>query len=210
MPLLLQENVRANTMLWVWKVEEGESFFMNQLSLSSHELSRLNSYTHAPRRLEWLASRLLVKLGLGENGQVKYTDDGKPLLVGVDGHISISHSHTLVGLLFSTKNSVGLDIERVSSRPAKITRRFMQEQEVALLENDIRGAAITRAWCSKEALFKVLGKNCYTFKEDFVLAEKLFANSTSTTFFVRPFNGNQLVSFLDVEDYCIAYSVMHS
>ncbi len=210
MPLLLHEKVESNALLWLWKIEEEEDFFLSNLCLSSHDSLLLATYSSTTRRLEWLAARLLVMLGLGENLAIGYSDDGKPHLVGRDGYISISHSGPMVGLLYCSVSHVGLDIERISDRPAKIARRFMQEQELELVDNDGGGAAITRAWASKEALFKVLGQNCYTFRDDFLLTAKLHAKSLSATFFVRPLSCNQIVFFMDVEGYSIAYSIMQS
>jgi len=210
MPLISQEQVHSNAKLFVWKTEEVEDYFLSKLNLNALELSRLKTFSHIPRRIEWLAARLLVKEYLGNMARVEYTEDGKPLLIGMDGHISISHSGSLVGLLYSAVDMVGLDIERISSRPSKITKRFMKDEEVAFVEDDGSGKAITRAWCSKEALFKVLGDNHYALKEDFTLIANISAGSSSAAFYVRPFVGNQEVSFLDIEDYCIAYTVLHS
>ena len=65
MGLLCNESVISDSHLWLWRIEEEESFFLEQLSLSESDSVLLAKYTSPSRRLEWLASRFLLRQALG-------------------------------------------------------------------------------------------------------------------------------------------------
>ncbi len=210
MGLLFREKVYGNADLWLWKVEENEDFFLEQLNLSEADSGLLAKFTAPSRRLEWLASRYLLQQLVGGDVSVTYNVDGKPGLVGVDGHVSISHSHKIVGVLYHPTASVGLDVERVSVRPTKVIHRFLDDEEQLLVEKDENFEAITRAWCSKEALFKLLGQHCYTFKGDFKLTTVIQPLSGDAVFFVKPLNLALPVFFKKIDDHVVAYTMIQT
>lgn len=210
MGLHFREEVFADAHLWLWKVEEEETFFLERLSLSAGDRMLLAKFSAPSRRLEWLAARYLLQLAVGNDASIAYNADGKPRLVGAEGHVSISHSHSMVGVLYHPTCSVGLDVERVSGRPTKVIHRFLDDEEQLLVEQDDGFESITRAWCSKEALFKVLGQHCFTFKDDFKLTTQLKPLSDDAVFYMKPLDLAQRVFFKKVEDNVVAYTIIQT
>lgn len=208
MGLLCNESVISDSHLWLWRIEEEESFFLEQLSLSESDSVLLAKYTSPSRRLEWLASRFLLRQALGNEVFISYNAENKPLLNGALGHISISHSHQMVGVLYHPVFSVGLDVERVSARPTKVIHRFLDNDEQQLVAKDDACQAITRAWCSKEALFKLMGQHCFTLKDDFKLTTALQPSSGDAVFYVKPLDAAHKVFFQMVDNYVVAYTVI--
>jgi len=207
MALVFSGKVLADLQLWLWRIEETESFFLERINLSNADRDLLARYTAPSRRLEWLASRFVLQQTLGENVSIDYNLEGKPLLMGAAGNISISHSHRLAAVLYHPTLSVGVDVERVSVRPAKVVSRFLDEQEQLLVEKDEAFEAITRAWCSKEALFKLMGQHCFTFIGDFKLTSNLKPNSVEAVFYLEPIGATQTVFFQKSDDHVVAYTV---
>lgn len=210
MGLRFREKVFADAHLWLWKVEEEETFFLERLTLSISDRMLLAKFSAPSRRLEWLASRYLLQLALGNDASITYNTDGKPSLVGAEGHVSISHSRSMVGVLYHPTCFVGLDVERVSGRPVKVIHRFLDDEEQLLVEQDGGFESITRAWCSKEVLFKVLGQHCYTFKDDFKLTTRLKPLSEDAVFYMKPIGLAQRVFFQRIEDHVIAYTIIQT
>ncbi len=210
MGLLFCDKVSGDADLWLWKVEEAEDFFLEKLNLSETDSGLLAKFTAPSRRLEWLASRFLLQKVIGVGVSVAYNNDGKPGLVGAKGHVSISHSHKIVGVLYHPTLSVGLDVERVSVRPTKVIQRFLDDEEQLLVEKDVNFEAITRAWCSKEALFKLLGQHCYTFKGDFKLITPIQPLSGDAVFFMKPLNIALPVFFKKIDDHVVAYTMIQT
>jgi 4'-phosphopantetheinyl transferase len=89
---------------------------------------------------------------------------GKPRLVGADGpvHFSTSHSGQLVGVAVSTQAPVGVDVERLAARRhlEATARGVLTEQEFrawTALPPARRGPALVLAWTRKESLLKATG-----------------------------------------------------
>ena len=49
--------------------------------------------------------------------EIKYLKNGKPTIE--NGFISISHSGTWLGIIYSKDNEVGIDLEKINSRKSK-------------------------------------------------------------------------------------------
>ena len=123
------------------------------------------------------------------------------------GNVSLSHSYGMIAVLFHPTFSVGVDVERVSIRPVKVISRFLDVEEQFLVAKDEAFEAITRAWCSKEALFKLMGQHRYTFMDDFKLTTDIQPTSSEAVFYLKPLGVTQLVFFKTVKDHVVAYTV---
>ncbi|SDB92118.1 4'-phosphopantetheinyl transferase family protein [Williamwhitmania taraxaci] len=207
MGLVFNGSLLADAHLWLWRIEEEESFFLDKLNLSAADQLLLATFSATSRRLEWLASRFVLQQAFGNEVYISYNAENKPMLNGVLGHISISHSHQMVGVLYHPVFSVGLDVERVSARPTKVIHRFLDDNEQLLVAKDDACEAITRAWCSKEALFKLMGQHCFTLKDDFKLTTALQPSSDEAVFFLKPLGVPQQVFFHKVDDYIVALTI---
>ena len=84
---------------------------------------------------------------------------GRPILHEPSGHVSISHTGTLLALAHADC-AVGVDCEmRRRERPwlALAERYFAPNEQRAVAEAEDPGATFLRFWVAKEALLKCLG-----------------------------------------------------
>ena len=119
------------------------------LSLSSYE--PYNDPLLSRREHEKNAVRYLIDLLFPlQNLQLCYSALGKPFLNNLQGGISISHSHDLIGILHDTENThTGLDIELIRNKVLKIRHKFLSEVEQNFIPPDNVKMHIM-AWCAKE------------------------------------------------------------
>jgi 4'-phosphopantetheinyl transferase len=104
---------------------------------------------------------------------------GKPHLR--DGkYISISHSHQLA-VVFVSDQAVGVDIELIREKVAKIGPKFCAT-ELPFLAPDLTTETerLTVIWGAKEAVFKIVNREGISFK-DHVFVAPFDLNSAETT-----------------------------
>jgi phosphopantetheinyl transferase len=112
--------------------------------------------------------QLLLLLGYTE-ADMYYDATGKPHLR--DGKfISISHSHQLAVVIVSNQ-AVGVDVELVREKVAKIGSKFCQS-ELLFLSPDLTSEIerLTLIWGAKEAVFKVVNREGISFKNHIFVA----------------------------------------
>lgn len=119
------------------------------------------------KRSEWLATReLLFRIaGLPERVECLYDDFGKPYLVGIDKHISVSHSSSWASAMVSDK-SCGVDIQVYSSTVERISERFLSDQDISTtrtVENKLHQLHLI--WGAKECMYKAYGKKKLEFRQ---------------------------------------------
>lgn len=176
MPLFFQQQVNPDTRLAIWKIEEEEAFFKVPLQ---------RSITHPHKRLQHLAGRYLLKLLYpGFPVQlIQIADTRKPYLENELFHFSISHCGDFAAVIVSTRNRVGVDIERASAKIERIQHKFLSEEEMkivngqwSLVSTEIENfdktapltslsAPLTLIWSCKEAVFKWYGSGEVDFKK---------------------------------------------
>jgi 4'-phosphopantetheinyl transferase len=138
--------------------------------LSPVELARLASMSHAKRRRQFIAGRVLAKKLIAamsgdgaERAVIDVSATGKPYLADrPDLHFSISHSGHWVACVVASV-AVGLDIERIDSK--RSTRELIEEvcskeeqRLLATLPGDRRDQLFTEFWTLKEAWQKRQGR----------------------------------------------------
>jgi len=156
MPLVYQQNINENTRLAIWHIQEDEFFF-------NEKVSAQREITHPHKRLQHLAARFLLKELFPDfpNELIKIADTRKPFLEDEKYHFSISHCGDYAAAIVSSKSRVGIDIETISKKAARISHKFLGETEFALIQKivddhsmECNDAMITLAWSIKECLFK--------------------------------------------------------
>lgn len=135
------------TRLFLWQVEE------NPDDPKYAKIASTFRGKSKKRRKEELGGALLLE-HLGIKSDIRYLENGKPVLV--DGHISISHTEDLVGVVFS-QSPVGLDIQSPTPKLFNIKEKFCNERELELWGETLD--RLTLIWSAKEAVFKVFGEN---------------------------------------------------
>ncbi len=150
-------------------------------NLSREEMNRLNTFTQAKRKREWLggrfaakytAVRLLERIESQKNVMhwSSYTiiadENGRPFLstskeeIMQHCDISISHSGSLAAAMAVHKGYCGIDIQKVTQKIFKVSNRFCTHdekqilQDFFVLEPENQAAHLTKLWAAKEALRK--------------------------------------------------------
>lgn len=133
------------------------------------EYARAN-FRSESRRLEWLASRMLIRQLRGASASVSYTPEGKPLLDGGSEYISISHTEGYVAVAFHKRSDVGIDVERRGTKIMKLRRRFMNVVEEDALDKSDEQTSLLLHWSAKEAFYKIIGNRGGSFSENFIIS----------------------------------------
>ncbi len=150
----------------LWKVEEPQEVLYKLLNDETAG-PELDQITHLQKKLEWMASRLVIKKlveNLNHEFQGIYKDAfGKPHLYQLPYHISIAHCYPYaVGALHKSL-PVGIDIEQPRDKLIRISNRFLNSHEIQLTGNDLD--LLCKFWSGKEVLYKIYGRKKLVFKE---------------------------------------------
>lgn len=166
MPLFFQEDINAYTRLGIWKIEEDEHFFKPFVPLH-------REVTHPHKHLQHLSGRFLLKylFPYFPAQLIQVADTRKPFLADETFHFSISHSGDYAAAIVSRYYRVGIDIEIPGNKVLRISRKFVNDDEMANLkpETDID---FTRIWSAKEAVFKWYGKGEVDFRKHICLQQE--------------------------------------
>jgi phosphopantetheinyl transferase len=164
LPVLFQHTINNNTQLGVWRIEEPESFFANQLPTLA-----LPSSPH--KRLQHMAGRFLLQYLQPDFPihQIHAKPGNKPFLPSYSYHFSISHSRDMAAAIISNKMSVGIDVELISDKAKRVGQKFIHASETrwATVNNEKESHVnTTLIWSIKETIFKWYGLGNVDFKND--------------------------------------------
>ncbi len=171
MGLFLKKQLDTETLIGIWKIEENLDELLKELfkfgvGENSHDVLSLKKFNSEARKLEWLSTRVLTNHLFGKNTAITHDSFGKPYLNKTDMNISISHSHGMVAVVLSTKEKIGIDIEKLSEKIAKIALRFLNIEEYQEIEGENKILHLYLHWCAKETLYKIHSKKNLTFTEN--------------------------------------------
>jgi phosphopantetheinyl transferase len=104
------------------------------------------------------AAQRVLDEALGPEASLE-RDDGRPIVTGADGHVSITHGHGLALAAAHAEETVGLDLETIEPRSSAWREDNLADDERALLADTDLGEplAATLAWTCKEASAKAIG-----------------------------------------------------
>lgn len=137
-------------MVEVFNIKEG--LFFGLLDLKAFAMHENLS---AKREIETKGKEYLAKKLLGDNCIIAYDDKGKPYLSSDSKHISISHSHDKLAIIINEKESTGIDIELIRDKVLKIKHKFLTNEELLEVNDDVEKMLIY--WAAKETLYKIYG-----------------------------------------------------
>jgi 4'-phosphopantetheinyl transferase len=181
MPLHFHKKISNQGEIGLWKIEEDEIFFLEQLQLGQEEEGFIADIK-GHRRLEWLASRFLLHKmsGRTKRSACIKDDNGKPFLVDSLFDISLSHSREFAAVI-AAPQAVGIDIQKVVDKIDRIAHKFMRDEEMESLQEATRLEHLHVYWGAKEALYKAYGRRQLDFKEHIFITpfEYDVANGTS-------------------------------
>jgi phosphopantetheinyl transferase len=159
MPLVYQQNINPATKLGVWHIAEEKDFFLQQVPLQT-------TITHPHKQLQHLAGRYLLKVLYPDFPYelIRIADTRKPFLENEAYHFSISHCGDYAAVMVSSKQRVGVDVELITGKVAKVKNKFLSQKELDLLMavnnttiEPFYNAMLTAAWSIKESLYKWYG-----------------------------------------------------
>jgi len=167
MGILHKNNLNEDSLLGVWKITETFNDLLSQIKLNSDETTILNNFSNNKRKIEWLCTRLLLKELTNSDLKIIYNEEGKPYLDNNFYNISISHSKSLVSIILSKNNKVGIDIEEISDKIERVINKFLSKTEQnTIVKDNLRLFHLYLCWSAKEALYKVFSENKLNFIEN--------------------------------------------
>lgn len=198
MPIIKHWKDHKAQELIIWEITEEETFFTLETGLTSSKI-------HYKKRLEYLASRLALKILLPELKleDIMIDSEGKPHIHNSELHFSISHSFPYIAVIIDNEKSVGIDIQTKQDKILRLQSKFLSEFEMELCNNNIDN--ITLAWCYKEAMYKKYGKGGIDFKLHMPITSMQTEDKTSSAIIAfSKTNTVQEVKFLGgiEKDYC--------
>ena len=167
MALVYHQTIDLNTAFGIWKIEESADELLAQLQLKEHEKSFIDSLSAGKRNLHWLSTRVLLRKMMDTDDYIdcKVDSCGKPYLSNFPHHISLSHSYDYAAVMVSNNKAVGIDIELIKDKIERIAHKFMSSEELDFMSEENRIEQLYVAWCAKEAIYKLHGKQNISFLE---------------------------------------------
>lgn len=207
MALVEIRKLRAGTFLGLWRIEESEEEYREQLWLDDEEMAFLASISHESRRLQWLASRLLIRRIIQPKGQIlmEWDDFGKPVIINYAFEVSISHCKDMVAVIVGD-SVTGIDIEQKTDKIGRIAHKFLNSAEKEFIEEQKALEYQLVIWAAKETVFKYVGGGGIDFRQHlhvkpFVLQEKGVFDMQYTKKKVE----DHLLHYEWIEDHILTY-----
>ena len=162
MPQIFSTNLHPSGNLLLWQADEESDWFKEQLDLVPGLWVEYESLMNEGIRNRWLASRFAVQQ-VSQVSPLELIKDqsGRPYLGVERKPLSLSHCEGFVAAIHADV-SVGIDVERISSRVQKIKNYFMQDEELDLLGEE--NEALILAWSAKESIYKWFGEKHLGYK----------------------------------------------
>ena len=179
MPLVYQHNINEDTRLGIWQITETEAFFLQRVPVKQ-------DVSHPHKRLQHLAGRYLLPVLFNDFPleEILIADTRKPFLENERYHFSISHCGNYAAAIVSRTNRVGVDIEVITPKIARIKHKFVSEEELSVLSSEfavpnsqlsvtsdrlpfteeVEWRLLTLLWSCKEAIFKWYGSGQVDFR----------------------------------------------
>ena len=203
MPASVINDSISNDLL-LWKLSETETQLSNLVNISLSSKSKLDLMKSSSQRRQFLGVQNLLNLHKIKNDMLFYDDNGKPHLLN-NKFISISHSFDYCGVIVSNVK-VGLDIEKFRSKILNISKKFVSESDLSLINlNSIEN--VTKVWSIKEAVFKAFGHNKIDFKKNIIIksVNKKF-NKANVLIFKNEISENYSIEIYNFSEYicCVA------
>src|ERR1700748_2465387 len=147
MAIAYRQQVDDDTEFAVWKIEDEADELYSQLQLDADEQAYYEKLNKSKRHLHWLGTRVLLRkmLRTDEYIDCKVDSHGKPYLVNLPYHISLSHSFDYAAVMIS-KEPVGIDIEQVKEKLERIAHKFIKKKEMAFIGNEHRIQQLYVCW----------------------------------------------------------------
>lgn len=206
---LFKEIKEKNIHLLAWKIEEPIDFFQNNTALNDYEKTEFAALKNLKRKKEWLATRFLLKKIIGNKSYIK-NEEGKPILTDNNGFISISHCSNFAAAAFSKKTSVGIDIEPIHEKVARVAHKFLSQKELSHIEEDhLYLKKLTQAWTCKESIYKKYKVPGISFANNIEINFSSLNKEQFAEVFLKKMDKLYVtkVRFINIESCILAYTI---
>jgi phosphopantetheinyl transferase len=209
MAIAYRHKIDEDTEFALWKIEEKAEDLYNQLQLDESEKAFVKQISNGKRHLHWLGTRVLLRKMLTTDNfiDLKVDEHGKPYLVKIPYHISLSHSFDYAAVMISKSRPVGIDIEQVKDKVERIAHKFMKGAELAFINDTNKVQHLYACWCAKEAVYKCNGEKEVSFVDNILLDAFDFQPRGTITAHLGK-DDKQLdyeVAYMQYEDYMVGY-----
>jgi 4'-phosphopantetheinyl transferase len=209
MAIAYKKQIDADTEFALWKIEEKAEDLYNQLQLNDREKAYVEKLSHGKRHLHWLGTRVLLRkmLNTEEYIDCQVDEHGKPYLVHLPYHISLSHSFDYAAVMMSRTDPVGIDIEQIKEKVERIAHKFMRPAEMSFVDQQHRIQQLYVCWCAKEAVYKCYGQKEVSFADNISLEPFKFVKEGQVNAHLNKsaIAKDYKVNYLQYEDYMIGY-----
>jgi len=209
MAIAYRQWVDDDTEFALWKIEEQAEDLYKQLQLNDNEKAFVEKISNGKRHLHWLGTRVLLRKMLGTEDYIdcQVDEHGKPYLVTLPYHISLSHSFDYAAVMISKKSPVGIDIEQIKEKVERIAARFLLPEELDFISDENRIQQLYACWCAKEAVYKCYGQKEVSFIDDIALQPFTFTDPGQLNAILTKgdVKNPYTVGYLQYEDYMIGY-----
>lgn len=208
MPLYKTITVSSSIKLYIWKIEESEAQLSEGIRLTPHCQNRMDGMKSELHRRGFLSIRHLMAEAGYVDEDLYYDEAGKPHLK--DGkHISITHSHEFTGIIISSTQEVGIDIEMQREKILRIANKFTPIEEYRTIANtDALIQKLTIVWGAKESIFKIYAKQGLSFLHHVDVKDFSFAdNRTTAEMLYHGDSSSYDIHFLEFEGFTCVYAL---
>lgn len=158
------EQLAPGVHLGLWKISETPEDIFSLYPFLRQYADELNKrFRNVGRKMEFLCIRaLLYEMCHDEQLLISHQPSGKPVLSN-GWQLSISHTKGYAVLLLSEQQTVGVDIEYMSTRVERIAPKYIRPDEAAptILDKMLN-------WCAKETAYKYFSADDLQFNDMFV------------------------------------------
>jgi 4'-phosphopantetheinyl transferase EntD len=205
MPHYLTQEINGTGLLSVWKLTETEEKLLIMRKLSKEELSQLSKLKSQKRRIEFLASRILLQQLLNQNIEIEYLSNGKPILISPNYYFSLSHSKDFIAIIISQNKEVGIDIEKMRNNMETLKEKFLSKKELKTISTS-DNFLLHLYWGAKEAMYKMYSSYQPLFTEHLFL-ENINLKTQKATGIVKQENFYKKIDiqYQQVEDNLLIY-----
>jgi hypothetical protein len=210
MPIVLTKNIEPNATLAIWHITENQDQLLQILGENYFEINHHLKITQANSR-HYLASRILLttlfpssKIVLSKNIH------NKPSLQidQLPYKISITHSFDYAAILIAKQGELGIDLEKIDPRIARIKTKFMNENELLFAGEPDQIKMQTLIWSTKETLYKLYSNKEVDFKQNLHILPFNLSNFGSLETFIIKGGLNQKITvhYEEMNNYMLTYT----
>ncbi|MDD2798636.1 MAG: 4'-phosphopantetheinyl transferase superfamily protein [Bacteroidales bacterium] len=209
MPIIQQENLPNGIMWAIWRVDESIDELIQLSKKPDERKAAITQFPHERRKLEYLATRLIIEHLSHTTADIEYLPNGKPFLADHSYQISLSHTIGFAAAILHPNETIGIDIEAILPRILKIKEKFLSEQELNHTDSNQEIVHLLLQWSAKESVFKAMGEEEVDFKTQ--LHIESFIPQTSGIFNLKEsrttLQKNYSISYLVAENFVMTWAM---